>query len=139
MTRRINQCIFHITVMYDCLLGKNSNPPGSFNIIIVQKSILVIHTPRSVYRTALIKQCFGKRGLACINMRKNAHNNFLHILTTFRCRLLNFQSCLVAVHIIVKIPHILCHRTYNCGSDISKYSVVQKITERIVFFVMYHI
>ena len=49
MARRIQESHRRISQCKLCLFGKDRDPPGPFQLICIQKSVLIIHSPQLPY------------------------------------------------------------------------------------------
>lgn len=50
------------------LFGKDRDPSGAFQLMVVQKGVLVVHPALFADRAARIQKPLRQRGLACIHM-----------------------------------------------------------------------
>ena len=58
MPRCIQKCHLAVTKLKHCLLGKNRNPPLSFQRVVIKERIPMIYTPRLTDLSCQIKDSF---------------------------------------------------------------------------------
>ena len=59
------------------LLGEDGDPPGPFQAVSIQKSILMIHPPQPLQLPSFVQHRFRKGGLPRIHMGQKAYANML--------------------------------------------------------------
>ncbi|MNC51777.1 hypothetical protein D3C75_1010830 [compost metagenome] len=78
MSGSIQQKIARISVYKLCLVGKHGNSARFFNLMGIQKGILMVHSAPAAYCLCMIKQLLGKSGFTGVDMREQSDGNIFH-------------------------------------------------------------
>ena len=91
MSGRIHQCDLQFGQRQDGLLGKDGDTAFPFQLIVVEKGILVVNTAQFIDAAAEIQHTLGKGRFSRVNMSQNTDHKFFHI--HHPKKLLIFQEC----------------------------------------------